>query len=130
MHYWRWQQHGNPTANVRPTAKPGQSTKTVTISGKTTNYHRWLWTKTFGLIPEGLVIHHVNGDHFDNRIENLELMPWGTHSKLHRTKWKRCIVDGCPVTKMTGGAHGLCKRHYRQQKTHGRILAVHPLRRR
>ena len=30
------------------------------------------------------VVHHINGDRSDNRIENLELMTWGEHSRLHR----------------------------------------------
>lgn len=30
------------------------------------------------------VVHHKNGDKLDNRLENLELMKWSDHSKLHR----------------------------------------------
>lgn len=30
--------------------------------------HRAVWMKHFGEIPEGMMIHHINGDKKDNRI--------------------------------------------------------------
>jgi hypothetical protein len=35
--------------------------------------HRAVWIDYYGVIPEGVVVHHKNGDKSDNRIENLEL---------------------------------------------------------
>jgi endogenous inhibitor of DNA gyrase (YacG/DUF329 family) len=46
-------------------------------------YHRYLWEKENGRIPEGYVIHHINGIKTDNRLDNLQLMEAGAHSKLH-----------------------------------------------
>lgn len=35
------------------------------------------------IIPEGHVVHHINHDRADNRIENLRLMTFKEHSGLH-----------------------------------------------
>lgn len=35
--------------------------------------HRAVWIDNHGAIPDGAVIHHINGDKMDNRIENLQL---------------------------------------------------------
>ena len=35
-------------------------------------------------ILPGEVIHHINGNRQDNRIENLAKLPWFGHAKLHQ----------------------------------------------
>ena len=45
--------------------------------------YRALWQEHHGPIPEGHVIHHVNGDRKDNRIENLRLLSTWVHALLH-----------------------------------------------
>ena len=62
------------------------------------------------------VIHHINGNKFDNRIENLMIMTPQEHNKLHKeklTKTKICIVCGKefnPPVKHRG-RNSICSHH-------------------
>ena len=47
--------------------------------------HRYIWEKHKGKIPEGCVIHHIDGDKTNNEIDNLKLMKWNEHAKNHAT---------------------------------------------
>lgn len=48
--------------------------KQIYVDGKQWYEHRWIWTKHHGAIPNKMVIHHINGDGRDNRINNLALV--------------------------------------------------------
>src|SRR6056297_1825200 len=45
--------------------------------------HTKVWVHYFGNIPKGYQIHHKNGNKWDNRIENLEILPALLHQKEH-----------------------------------------------
>lgn len=45
--------------------------------------HRLIWEAAHGPLPDGWVVHHINGDRSDNRLENLEAMPAEEHGRLH-----------------------------------------------
>lgn len=48
--------------------------------------HHLVWSALHGKIPEGNVIHHMNGVSTDNRPENLELQEKRMHSWMHTTR--------------------------------------------
>jgi hypothetical protein len=45
--------------------------------------HRFIWEQAHGPIPKGWVIHHLNGDKLDNRLENLASLSNSAHRSMH-----------------------------------------------
>lgn len=51
--------------------------------------HRWIMEKHLGrFLKKGEVVHHINENPHDNRIENLQLMSLEDHISYHRSKDK------------------------------------------
>lgn len=60
------------------------------INGKNHQYHRVVWEENVGKIPKGFIVHHINGDKWDNRIDNLSLMTHTGHNNIHKHKaWNK-----------------------------------------
>lgn len=51
--------------------------------------HRAVMEEHIGrMLTEDEVVHHINGDKTDNRLENLQLMTRGEHSTMHNKRRK------------------------------------------
>ena len=45
--------------------------------------HRRVWREAHGPIPRGFVVHHKDGNGFNNDLSNLELMQKSKHARMH-----------------------------------------------
>lgn len=61
-------------------------------------YHRMVVEKAIGRkLSHDEVVHHINGNTFDNRIENLQIVTPCEHARIHNQKYPRrkiCVVCG------------------------------------
>ena len=62
---------------------------------------------------DGFVIHHINENHEDNRIENLQKMKFGDHSRLHHSG-ENCNFFGEDHTGTNNPMYG--KKHSEETK--------------
>lgn len=47
-------------------------------------YSRWLIENSGRKLNKGEVVHHINGDFLDDRLENLEVLTVSEHARKHR----------------------------------------------
>ena len=85
-HYQRWWKHKDPFYMPLPNRRLVSVSKQLylrcRLKGKEKYVHRIVWTEWHGPIPSGYVVHHKNGDTWDNCLENLQLMPAGEHARI------------------------------------------------
>jgi len=63
--------------------------KRIERNNKNLQKHRYIWEKYYNRkIPEGHIIHHIDKNGKNNKIENLQLMTHAEHNYLHGYKRK------------------------------------------
>ena len=107
--------------------KRANARKYQSHNGRCERRARVVWMEHYGPIPYGCVVHHINEDPSDDRIENLALLTRAEHNTEHHRKYPEdCTVEGC--TRPTkGSAYGYCRMHLQHMKRHGRILSLFPM---
>ena len=57
--------------------------------------HRDVWSCFYGEIPNGFVIHHIDGNKNNNSLANLQLMPNAEHTVLHFSETVPAVCEVC-----------------------------------
>lgn len=88
MHYVRLKTHGNPS--IKKIRDSGAGTLMnggyicIKKEGRSILLHRMLMEKHLGRkLDRYEIVHHVDGNTSNNQIENLEVIEYGYHTKMH-----------------------------------------------
>jgi len=88
--------HNNPQLHIKGETnsnwKSGKSIRAGYVITRVYDYkhrymkeHRYVMEQYLGRkLKDNEVVHHINGDKTDNRIENLEVMTWSEHCTHHK----------------------------------------------
>ncbi len=66
--------------------------KMIKVNGEWRPEHRVIWEEHNGPVPEGMVIHHIDGTKINNNIENLQMMTPSDHVSLHLAQSGRAVT--------------------------------------
>jgi len=77
--------------------------------------HRYIMEQHLGRkLNSNEAVHHIDGNGLNNKLENLQLMKWGDHKRIHRNPYKhKDFMCKCGNTKYF--AKEYCKKCYDHQ---------------
>lgn len=76
--------------------------RTVKVNGRTKLLHRHVVEQRIGRpLARGEHVHHINGDRYDNRVENLEVVDALTHMRERHARLRHPITKACAVCGST-----------------------------
>ena len=81
--------HGKPAHNRLPAGserKQNGHTMVKCPDGKWRYKARLMWVAAGRKLPRGMIVHHVNGDPFDDRLDNFQLVNRAEHMKIHNPR--------------------------------------------
>lgn len=78
--------------------------KAIKVNGVKHDEHRYVMEQYLGRkLGPNEVVHHINGDKRDNRVENLEIRPRDAHSREHMTGRKLSPETRAKITDVVRG---------------------------
>jgi hypothetical protein len=87
--YYLLRKNGRPSGYVRlPESKGGRRV-----------LHRDIYSGTYGNIPHGWHVHHMDGNVHNNVLENLKAMPKCDHDRLHQMERQGLVEFTCIICR-------------------------------
>lgn len=91
--------------------------KAIKIDGTKHDYHRWIMEQKIGRkLDYNEIVHHINEDKSDNRIDNLEIISRAEHARLHHKgrRLSAAVIEQKSI-QMKGKPNRACRKLNNEQ---------------
>lgn len=94
---------------LRGDLQRGKGNKTY-IKFRGQHLHRYTMEQSLGReLTSDEIVHHIDGNKFNNNIKNLQIVTREEHARIHATKNRKCQIKNC-FNKHS--SKGYCRKHY------------------